>query len=257
MTYFETNRDKHVYYKYGDNLCAAHLHRSVEILYIVKGEKQVWLNGAFYLLGEGDCVIAPPYCVHRYEPSAGEQIVATVPTEYCEQFERLCANARPTTHLFHDTDGSIEKLLRSLKDPPNELFFMGTANLLLGIFTSRVPFVPYKEENERELIERIARYIDENYAEPLSLSKLSKRFGYSPNYFSALFKKLFKSSLPQYVNGIRVYKSLRDLDKKPLYALATEYGFNSPQQYYLNFKKFYGCSLKTFLKNNSTKREKF
>ena len=253
MTYFETNRDKHIYYNQRDNRCAAHLHRSVEILYIVKGEKQVWLNGTPYSLVEGDCVISPPYCVHRYEPSTGEQIVATVPTEYCERFEQLCKTARPTTHLLHDNDGAIKRLLFSLKAPPNALFFTGAVNLLLGIFTSRVPFVAYREENERELIERIARYIDENYAAPLSLAELSKQFGYSPNYFSALFKRLFKASLPQYLNGIRVYKSLRDLGKKPLYALAAEYGFNSPQQYYLHFKNAYGCSPKEFLSRKPPK----
>lgn len=250
MTYFETNRDNKIFYHQGDNVCVAHLHRSVELLYVVNGKKRVWLNGKRYDLQTGDFMLCPPYCVHCYEAeSGGEQIVATIPTEHCEKFDELCKTALPQTHVLHDEDGELLRLTTALENAPNPLFFSGVANQLLGIFTAKVPFIPAPSGKERALVEQIAKYLDGAYDKPLTLSTLAKQFGYSPNYFSYLFKQHFKTSFPQYLNGIRVRKSLPLLREKKVYAVCYECGFNSPQQYYLHFKKFYGCTPKEFLKN--------
>lgn len=252
MMYFETSRDTQTFYHQGDNRCTAHMHRSVEFLYVLEGEKRVWLNGKRYDLQSGDFILCPPYCVHRYEPAEnGLQIVATIPTEHCEKFDELCKNALPQTHVLRDTEGELLRLIKALNKPPNVLFFSGVANLILGIFMAKVPFFPAQNGKERALVEQIAKYIDEAYDKPLTLSTLAARFGYSPNYFSWLFKQHFKTSFPQYLNGIRVRKSLPLLRTKKVYAVCYECGFNSPQQYYLHFKKFYGCSPKEFLKNEN------
>lgn len=171
MTYFETARDSEIFYQQDDNVCAPHMHRSIEFLYVVEGEKRVWLNGKRYDLQTGDFMLCPPYCVHCYERAQN------------------------------------------------------------GV--------------------QIAKYIDEEYGKPLTLSALASRFGYSPNYFSWLFKRHFQTSFPQYLNGIRVRKSLPLLRTKKVYAVCYECGFNSPQQYYLHFKKFYGCTPKEFLKSGN------
>ena len=252
MTYFETARDSEIFYQQDDNICAPHMHRSIEFLYVVEGENRVWLNGKRYDLQTGDFMLCPPYCVHCYERAQnGVQIVATVPAEHCEKFEEFCKNALPQTHVLRDTDGELFRLTTALHNAPNALFFSGVANQILGIFTARVPFLPAENGKERALVEQIAKYIDEEYGKPLTLSALASRFGYSPNYFSWLFKRHFQTSFPQYLNGIRVRKSLPLLRTKKVYAVCYECGFNSPQQYYLHFKKFYGCTPKEFLKSGN------
>ena len=42
--YFETQRDSQRYYHDGDNICLPHFHRSVEFLFVLKGEKQVFVD---------------------------------------------------------------------------------------------------------------------------------------------------------------------------------------------------------------------
>lgn len=248
--YFETSRDIKIFYHQGDNRCTAHMHRSVEILYVLKGKKRVWLNGKCYDLQVGDFMLCPPYCVHCYEPAEnGLQIVATIPTEHCEKFDELFKNTLPQTHVLRDTDGELLRLTTALENPPNSLFFSGVAYQLLGLFAAKVSFLPAENGKESALVEQIAKYIDGEYAKPLTLSTLAAHFGYSPNYFSSLFKKHFKTGVVEYLNAIRVHKSLPLLRTKKVYAVCYECGFNSPQQYYLHFKKFYGCTPKEFLKN--------
>ena len=150
--YFESSRDTQTFYHQGDNRCTAHMHRSVEFLYVLEGEKRVWLNGKRYDLQSGDFILCPPYCVHRYEPAEnGLQIVATIPTEHCEKFDELCKNALPQTHVLRDTEGELLRLIKALNNPPNVLFFSGVANLILGIFMAKVPFLPAQNGKERKL----------------------------------------------------------------------------------------------------------
>ena len=94
----------------------------------------------------------------------------------------------------------------------------------------------------RTQIHRIADYIDKNYASPIGLEELASEFGYSPNYFSSLFKKYFMTGVTQYINSVRVQKSVPLLKTQKISAVYFLCGFQSPQQYFLNFRKFFGCT---------------
>lgn len=250
--YFETHRDKEIFYSQADNYCQAHFHRSVELLYVTKGEKTIFLNGKEYRLCVGDLLVCPPYSLHAFPPSErSEQIVTTVPANVCPNFEKLCNTQAPETPVFHDQNGEIASLIKKLKNCKNDILFSGLVNYILGIYTENTHFYPIKERGERSFIERVIAYIDEYYMQPIPLSAIAKCFGYTPNYFSALFKKYFYASFIEYLNGVRIQKSLPLLETHAVSSVYFLCGFNSPQQYFLHFKKFYGCSPKQFLKTNT------
>lgn len=246
--FFEAKRDTKRYYSQRDNICPTHFHRSVEALYVHKGEKEVLIDGKPYLLHEGDLLVCPPYTVHTYLPSDGEQIVAVFSADLCQEFEQFCKAQTPQTHVVKDEDGTFEKLIRALKEPCNEAYYRGVVNCLLGLYQAKTPFSPSKNFAEKSIVAQIAEYVDEHYAEPITLSSLAKRFGYAPNYFSALFKKFFRSGIAQYINSVRVQKSVKLLRKQKVSGVYAAVGFQSPQQYFLNFKRVYGCTPKTYLK---------
>jgi ribonucleoside-diphosphate reductase alpha chain len=79
---------------------------------------------------------------------------------------------------------------------------------------------------------------------------LAKEFGYSKYYFSNLFNSKIKSSLPKFLNSVRINKSLELLRSNKITDVAYMVGFNSPQQFYLNFKKVLNVTPKQYLKNN-------
>ena len=47
-------------------------------------------------------------------------------------------------------------------------------------------------------------YIDEHYAEPLSLDSISSVFGYNKYYFSRLFNTYIGENLNNYINMVRI-----------------------------------------------------
>jgi len=249
MAYFELHRDNQLYYARGENICSLHLHRSVELLYVLHGEKTVKLGNHTYILRANDLLICPPYQPHLYMPSErSEQVVATVFTEFCPHFELLCKTATPKTHVYHDANNEILPLVLKLQTKTNDVLFSGIINQILGIFVQNTPFIENEMQKEQELAAQIVEFINEHYTEPLTLSSLAKKFGYSPNYFSQLFNQYLGLGLSPYINGVRIQKSLDFLNEKNVEETAYACGFNSPQQYYLNFKKIHNCSPKEYFK---------
>ena len=252
--YFETGRDNSIHYARLDNLCPPHFHQSVEILYVLKGEKTVFVGDGQYVLRPHDVLICTPYVMHHYLPdSTGEQIVVTCPVEYCQQFEKLCESMQPIRPVYHDSKRELLPFFSLLEAHGNKVLFSGIVNTILGKFIEATPFVPLKKNRERTLIERIVSYLDEHYAESVGLDTLSTQFGYSPNYFSSLFKRHFRSGFPEYLGGLRIRKSVPLLKTHNVSEIYFLCGFNSPQQYFLHFKKTYGCTPKEFLQNAKQK----
>ena len=248
--YFETGRDNSKYYARGDNLCLPHFHQSVEILYVLQGEKTVFIGDRHYLLHPNDMLVCTPYVMHYFPPDGqGEQMLITCPAEYCQRFVKLCESMQPSDPIFHDIKKELLPVFSMLESCDNDVLFTGLVNMLLGKFIEHVPFLSVQQNKERTLIERIVSYLDVHYAENVTLHTLSKEFGYSPNYFSHLFKRHFHSGLPQYLGGVRIRKSIELLKTRNVSDVYFLCGFNSPQQYFLHFKKTYGCTPKAFLRN--------
>jgi two-component system response regulator YesN len=110
-----------------------------------------------------------------------------------------------------------------------------------------VDFISIEEKNEEDFTTKIVEFIHEHYQENLTLTSLSQKFGYSPNYFSGLFNRYLGTGVSQYLNSVRIQKSIALLQEKSVEEIAHACGYNSPQQYYLNFKKIHGCSPKEYL----------
>lgn len=248
--FFETERDKELYFSKRDNICPPHFHKSVEIMYVLSGKKTVFINGKGMELSKGDVLFCPPYTVHRFPPCENTlQLVATAQTEYCERFDAFCRTNTPRSYVIQDSDGELLTLMLELQRPQNVIALIGSVNRLLGHFIAKTEFYSTKDGGEKTQITQIAEYIEQNYTEDITLDTIAKTFGYSRNYFSSLFKKYFQTGLTQYVNFIRVQKSLPLLRKQNTTSICFSVGFHSPQQYFLNFKKYYGCSPKEYLLN--------
>ena len=250
--FFESIRDKSMFYGRGDNFCTPHIHHSTEILYVLSGNKTAFLGGKKYDLKAGDLIVCPPYQVHYWhlQDDSEEQIAATIFPRYCLEFENFCKNHTPSSPIVHDSDGMIKDFVLAMRDAQrNETLLKGIANCILGLYIEKAKFVSGKPSTERPLVAQIAEYIEANYMHNITLESISKLFGYSPNYFSALFKQNFYTGITQYVNYIRIEKSLPLLKKQKISTIYYSCGFANPQQYFLNFKKYLGCTPKEYLNN--------
>lgn len=246
--YFDLKREKEKFYKRGENHCPVHFHHAVEILYVLHGNKEVLINGRLYEMTEGDVLFCPPWFTHSYRPCpGGEQICVVIPCEFCTKFENFCKNYIPSGVIVQDTDKTLLLFLELLKNSDNHILYEGLVNSLIGFFIQKTKFSKEPMAQLQTKMGQIVQYIDEHYREPLTLSTIAQHFGYTKNHFSMLFSKYFSCGFVQYLNLIRVQKSVILLKTQKISMIYRSCGFRNPQQYFLYFKRFFGCSPHQYL----------
>lgn len=95
----------------------------------------------------------------------------------------------------------------------------------------------------REMV-RITRYIDQHYAENLTLDELASYVNYSRGYICSLFRKEMNSSFGIYLTKVRIThaKHLLDTTFLKLYEVAEQTGFYDYSHFVKTFRKMTGIS---------------
>lgn len=116
--------------------------------------------------------------------------------------------------------------------------------LALATRQSLIPRQPTYAHIADNNASRIAKFIVDHYAEPLTVEAISASVGLHPNYAMQLFKRVFGLSLLEYVIQYRVAQAQRLLVTTDEYvlAIAIQAGFSSSSNFYMAFKKYCGQS---------------
>ena len=93
-------------------------------------------------------------------------------------------------------------------------------------------------------LEEVQRYLQERYADALTLPGIASRFGFNPSYFSRLFHRQAGVSLVEYINGVRIRRSCVLLKRTSLGVLeiALSVGYNNLSHYNRYFRRLVGMS---------------
>ena len=97
-------------------------------------------------------------------------------------------------------------------------------------------------------------YIEEHYAEDLSLDELAAHAGLSREYLCALFKQTMQQTLSHFILGIRISRARALLLTHPdmkILDVARACGFQSPSYFGKMFKRKIGVTPETFRKSPS------
>jgi two-component system response regulator YesN len=99
-----------------------------------------------------------------------------------------------------------------------------------------------QERQAESLVDRIVRYVNRNYAEPLSLKVLSCAFGISAPYLGRLFHRAVGKSFTTHLNEMRLRKADDLLAFTPLKAseIAERIGYANVNYFYTLYKKYKG-----------------
>ena len=212
-----------------------HFHQSIEIGCILKGSSQVFIGNQSMLLSEGRIFFAPPYTNHySICDDSFEFVMLVIPKKYYEDF--IDEMGDRTYSFLPDVEKNkpIRALLETLRDDIgnlNELMRKAYANMVLGLIARTYePESIQSKQNDVSL--DIIQYIDEHYADKITLDEISRHFGYSKYYFSRLFNRLFHCSLNSYVNAVRLRAIEEMPDEESKTKKITDVGFNSLSSYY-------------------------
>ncbi len=93
-------------------------------------------------------------------------------------------------------------------------------------------------------LDEVQHFLEERYADALTLPGIAERFGFNPSYFSRLFHRQAGVPLVEYINGVRIRRSCVLLKRTSLGVLeiALSVGYNNLSHFNRYFRRLVGMS---------------
>lgn len=215
------------------------------LMLIVKGECSVTVSGSTCHAAAGDAVLLDCYTPHQYESATGWEASwihfdGPMARAYYEQIIKTSGYvlAPRSVQTVEHALSKICNTFRSgsrIKEASMSKYITNILTELLLSGTSRETSTKAKIS----LSETIA-YINEHFAEQISLEQLAKQASLSPFYFTRMFTKETGMTPHQYVIATRITsaKFLLKTTDIPVKEIGFSSGFTSESSFCTTFKKW-------------------
>lgn len=246
-----------------DRFIPPHWHGSVEILFCLEGELNVWhtRKNKKYTLKKNDILLLNTNEVHSSQsPTTNHVLVIQLPIEFISKITNNLYNnvwhfELNTLETQNDYDIEVTLLAVSILELyeseglENQFLFKSKLYELLALlvknYTRTITSVKkLSTQDSLNKMEEIIIFIQKNYKEPISLTTIAREFNYSTSYFSRFFKKQMGSNFSDYILSVRLshaHNLLLNSDWN-LLDIALECGFNNVRSFYNGFEKIYNMS---------------
>lgn len=245
-----------------DKIYETHWHNSIEITYVVKGEKiQIYKGSHDEMIQatEGTLLLVNSGMSHEIQVKKGlEGIVLLIERGSINYFYPECENCNFNLELDLEAKNMmIEKMLALAKEKDENnlarqyIYVLEIISLLAKRLIDQDDLYREKHDESSELITSISEYIDYNYARPISLDEISSLTHYNKSYLSSLFKKKLGITIFEYLKNVRLQHCLHELKTthKTIVDIALENGFANIQSFNKLFKEIYQMTPVQYRKN--------
>lgn len=254
-----------------------HTHEYFQIYFISKGSLCHHVEDTSAQLNQGDMFIIPPHVTHYISPSPNtvfysfsfmESLLAGQGSGsyLAGSFLRLLQtkenlNIKPKISMNSEEAFYIESIMRHILKEFTEkpIGYADTiqayASLLVTTlareyFAKEVHSITEHFESSRQFVMHCVEYIENNFADKITLSEIAKKSAMSKSNFCSLFQKETGHSFNDYLNTCRIKAAKAYIQKG--YKITAIYGlcgYNDFSTFNRNFNKITGMSPREY-KNN-------
>ncbi len=237
---------------------SAHMHPHLEIFYFESGMGTLRVNNTEHKIGANDFIVINAKTVHEQYSSRETPL-----TYYCVSVDNLqigalaknCISSAPyNIHRFKNKNNSvyrcIQEILGELKTQKIGylLQVQGIFNQILvdafrmfddsGEAEAPISEILVKNRNAAKVVKQ---YIDENYAQDITLSQLCSLVFMSKTALMSLFRNTYGISTMKYLTRVRLSHALsllRDTDKSVM-EISVSVGYNNATYFSELFMKYH------------------
>ena len=236
-----------------------HLHKELEIFYILDGELEMTIGKQSGILKKGMLACVFPYLSHETKtPVFSKAIMLIVSVDsISDYYPEILYNISSSPFLsFSELSqeiGEIMNRILSIKEKKQDTrLIKGYLYILLG---KLLPALGLKEKETKvpTIYEMIDEYMNLHFTENLTLSQLSNALGYNKYYISHVLHENFSCSFTDLLNRLRAEHAMGLLThtEMSITDICYESGFNSIRSFYRVFKKIYNTTPKLFRTTHS------
>jgi AraC-like DNA-binding protein len=269
-TFYQNNKDAFRCYQSINLTYPSHLHKQLEILFVLSGSITVTIENKSSVLNEGDMSVCFPNTIHSLCTPDSSRIIILIFDRYLLDIPGIdLSSAKPVNpflqnNILHkDIPYCLQGMLdlresfesRHL-DTKQKAYLSLTMCRLLEILTfDKTSSRSDSYSADLELVHNALVFIDNHYNEPLTLSLVAERLNTSKYYLSRSFNKQLKISFQQYLNRQRLQEAQYLLENTRLTVTEVSFqtGFESMRTFYRVFQEVYKMS-PTAYRNKSCER---
>lgn len=252
-----------------------HWHNEFEIIYIKKGKGLISIDLDYYEVKENDIVIILPGQLHSIEQESintmeyenmifSMDLLSSKHDDVCADNYFIPLNKRliqlPSI-LNSENCEYFDKLANCLDnidevcshfDKGYELQIKAYLYLFFGTLFNKTPknTIPIKKRKSLDKLKVIIKYVENNYANDISIDDMAKLCDFSQSHFMKFFKSNMDVSFIDYLNNYRLTIASRLLisSSSSILAIAMESGFDNLSYFNRLFKKKFDMTPSQFRK---------
>ncbi|WP_051656779.1 AraC family transcriptional regulator [Butyrivibrio sp. AE3004] len=228
-----------------------------QILYGVSGSGKFSFGSTRGVLQPGQIILLYPGEAHSYRSMEGDWYVHFLGFDgsLCKELLFTLGMTRSGIYSLSSPDkflrhvSALEELMSQRKpgcltECSKELYA-----LLLDLVESMTLLPDYLLTESTSLGREMILYLEDHFAEDISLDELSKQFGRTPEYLSSFFKESTGETVMKYLRRIRIHHAQVLLMTSPdtgLSDIAKACGFNSSSYFCKVFRETLGMTPQSF-----------
>lgn len=233
-----------------------HSHDYYVICLIERGTQSFTLGNTKFITPPGGVILINPGAVHTGEPADedGFEMRSLYPTTaHMQQAVYELTGRHQDVPFFEDvriddraTGDSIRACHRALAQGASELECESRFTWTLTRLVKQHAEIRRTEQRigrEPRAVERARRYMDENFADGITLSALAEYVSLSPFYFLRLFRAQAGVPPHAYLDSVRIRHAQKLIEAgRPLADVAAEVGYSSQSHLTRRFKQIIGAT---------------
>lgn len=244
---------------------------NIKIFYILRGEIEINSSKKSSNLKNNEFFILNPYYnIEIYNKTINPSIILEISIKqiYLSKIFKNFSEMTFSINLIdknNETQQNFKQLLADLTRLSinqenlnnNYKIYLKTlilCDFIISNFRTVDNYSPQKIKHKKYLIE-IIEYLEKNYSnENITTSEIADYVSLTPQYTLKFFKKNFGIGLIDFLNTLRIKKSIGDLihSNKSIIEISIDYGFNNSKTYHRLFKKIYKISPGEYKKKYSS-----
>lgn len=250
-----------------------HYHPEIEITYIVKGEGIAFIGNKTVEFRPGMAFLLGPYLPHNFVSTDEEDVVMEKECwglQFTQEWLNSFKESSALQRLFKAMSYGIHLGILDAKEHETFETIVGDDPLrsigaffnFMALIAERPDFVTVSTNNAysnvmsqkiSQRMERVSKYIQDHYQNPITLSEISDVASMTEQSFSRWFRQTSGLTFVDYLMQLRttVASNLLVNTNKAMTEVAAESGFNSSSSFNRAFLKIKGCSPREFRKNRS------
>ena len=227
-----------------------HSHSHYELYYLAEGERTIFLTNELFSISAPCFISIPPNVLHKTEGGAYKRYNINVDSKYLNDFQAAIINKLALTIVVpNDTSNrSFIEILEKMSDvKKSDKYYNEKINALFSYFVYSLNIkndektilpIPSISDTDASVM-KIIKYINDNFAENITLDMLSRMHYTSKPKLIKDFKKITNASPIDYLLKIRLThaKCMLSTTKKPISKISEECGFSSSNYFCYIFKK--------------------